>query len=114
MRRRVRSTRKAKPSSGSTWGLSRTAAPASSPTGCRLWPAPMRSVVDQGRVVQVGRHDVLVRSCDLRSDNLLFLGHIVSPFPPQGGARSQLGVRTAPRPPAPFRNPTTFVRLNSD
>src|SRR6185503_12716038 len=35
---------------------------------------------------------------DLHSDDLLFLGHIVISVPPEGGSRSQLGVRTAPRP----------------
>src|SRR5215469_10087090 len=35
------------------------------------------------------------------------------PSIPGGGSRSQLGVRTAPRPPAPFRKPTTNVRLSS-
>ena len=50
---------------------------------------------------------------DLRSDDLLFLGHIVISVPPEGGSRSQLGVRTAPRPPAPLRKPTTTVRLSS-
>src|SRR5215471_7892591 len=33
---------------------------------------------------------------DLRSDDLLFLGHVVRLRPAEGGARSQLGVRTAP------------------
>src|SRR5437762_8493226 len=50
---------------------------------------------------------------DLRSDDLLFLGHIVISVPPEGGSRSQLGVRTAPRPPAPLRKPTMSVRLSS-
>ena len=31
----------------------------------------------------------------------------------RGGSRSQLGVRTAPRPPPPFQKPTTNVRLSS-
>src|SRR5204863_7186103 len=50
---------------------------------------------------------------DLRSDNLLFLGHVVISVPPEGGSRSQLGVRTALRPPAPLRKPTMSVRLSS-
>src|SRR5205807_8704390 len=41
---------------------------------------------------------------DLRSDNLLLLGHLVVSVPPKGGSRSQLRVRTAPRPPARFGN----------
>ena len=49
----------------------------------------------------------------LYPDDLLFLGHIVVSVPPEGGPRSQLAVRTAPRPPAPFRKPTTTVRLSS-
>jgi len=32
---------------------------------------------------------------------------------PEGGPRSQLGVRTAPRPPAPTSKPTTTVRLSA-
>src|SRR6516225_8800273 len=50
---------------------------------------------------------------DLRPDDLLFLCHIVISVPPAGGSRSQLGVRTATRPPAPFGKPTTTVRLNA-
>src|SRR5215469_1837720 len=38
---------------------------------------------------------------------------LVISVPPPGGSRSQLRVRTAPRPPAPFRKPTTDVRLSS-
>src|SRR5262249_27631198 len=49
----------------------------------------------------------------LHPDNLLLLRHIVISIPPKGGSRSQLGVRTAPRPPAPLRKPTTSVSLSS-
>src|SRR5882672_8829907 len=49
----------------------------------------------------------------LHPNDLLLLRHIVISVPPEGRPRSQLWVRTATRPPAPFRKPTTTVRLSS-
>ena len=54
-----------------------------------------------------------IEQADLRLDDFLFLGHLVISVPPKGGSRSQLRVRTAPRPPALFRKPTMNVRLSS-
>src|SRR5215471_9413555 len=53
-----------------------------------------------------------LQQANLCSDDLLLLRHIAISVPPEGGSRSQLGVRTAPRPPAPLRKPTPSVRLS--
>jgi hypothetical protein len=45
-----------------------------------------------------------LQQSDLSPNDLLLLRHFVISVPPKGGSRSQLGVRTAPRPPAPFGN----------
>src|SRR6202022_3724415 len=43
-----------------------------------------------------------LQQSDLRPNDLLLLRHFVISVPPKGGSRSQLGVRTTTRPPAPF------------
>src|SRR5262249_20475334 len=49
---------------------------------------------------------------DLRSDDLLILGHSLISVSPEGGSRSRTGENRAP-PPAPSRKPTTTVGLSS-
>src|SRR6516164_8826462 len=53
-----------------------------------------------------------IQQTNLRPDDLLLLRHLVISVPPEGGSRSQLGVRTAPRPRLSLRKPTTSVRLS--